>query len=341
MPPRQATPTILDVAAAAGVSVTTVSRVLNGKGDVAPATEARVRAVIDELGYESSLAARSLRSHHKHVIGLIVPDMDHSYGVATVKAAGHAINDTDFDLIAMTTGTRDLAERGRWQQQQVARLNGTVTDGVVVVVPGVAHFRTGYPLVTVDPYRGAEPGPSVSADNYGGARAAMRYLIGLGHRRIGHVCGYDFLESAALRTQGYRDGLAEAGIAADGALVLPGEFARAGGAAALERFLSLAEPPTAIFAANDDSALGVAAAARARGLSVPGDLSVVGFDDVPEAAMMHPALTTVDQDITAAIKTAFLMLIDLIDGKPLPQQRVIIPTNLIIRESCAPPAHSR
>lgn len=332
-----ATPTIRDVAALAGVSVTTVSRVLNAKGDVAPETAERVQRVIDELHYESSLAARSLRSRRKQVIGLIVPDMDHSYGVEIIRAAGRAIVGTSYDLIAMTTGTTDLAERARWQKQQVSRINGTVTDGVVVVVPGAPEFRTNHPLVVVDPYRAGHTYPSVVADNYGGALEAMRYLIGLGHRRIAHISGYDFLEASVERRRAYCDALAEAGIDVSDSLVRQSDFARPGGAAALRHFLSLDPPPTAIFAGNDECALGVIEEALRQGLKVPGDLSVVGFDNVFEAANAHPALTTVDQGLGETIRTAFAILIDLIDGKSLPETRVTLPARLIIRESCAPP----
>jgi LacI family transcriptional regulator len=337
LPRTRVTPTIREVARQAGVSVTTVSRVLNGKGDVAADTTARVQQVIEVLGYESSLAARSLRSHRKQVIGLVVPNMEHSYGIEVLRAAGHAIVETGFDLIAMTTGTTDLAARERWQQQQITRLNGTVTDGAVVVVPGAQSFRTDAPLIVIDPHAGDAAHPAVAADNYGGGLAAMRYLVGLGHRRIAHVSGLDALESAVQRRRAYHDGLAEAGIPYASELVQPGDYERAGGAEAMRRLLGLDEPPTAVFAANDESALGVIDAARAAGLALPGDLSVVGFDNVPESAVASPPLTTVDQGIGEAVRRAFAMLIDLIEGKPLSQPHVTVPARLIVRASCAPP----
>lgn len=336
---KNSTPTIRDVAAAAGVSVTTVSRVLNEKGDVSAETVLRVQEVIDGLGFEVSMAARSLRSHRKQVIGLIVPDMDHTYAVEVIKAAGRAITDTNYDLVAMATGSTSLDDRSRWEQQQVSRLNGVLTDGVVVVVPGGRAYRTNHPLVALDPALETGDYPSVIADNYAGGLAAMRYLIGLGHRRIGYVGGIMLRESAVQRKRAWCDALEAAGIPYDPELHQPGEFTRTSGVHALRHFLALADPPTAIFASNDETALGVMEEARARGLSIPHGLSIVGFDNVPESASTHPSLTTVDQGIEASVRTAFQMLIDLIDGKALAQQRITIPTRLIIRESCAPPAH--
>ena len=171
-------------------------RVLNNKADVALETSERVRQVIQELGYASSLAARSLRSRRSHVIGLIVPDMDHAYVVEIIRGISRAITGTHYELIALTTGSKSHDERGRWEQQQVLRLNGTLTDGVIVVAPDAREFRTDFPLVAVDPYWRAAAYPAVIADNRAGAMAAVNYLHGLGHRRIGFIRGNDYLQSA-------------------------------------------------------------------------------------------------------------------------------------------------
>lgn len=332
-----ATPTIRDVAALAGVSITTVSRVLNGRQDVAEETAQRVQNAIDALHFETNFAARSMRSRRKQVIGLIVPDMNNTYGVEIVKAAGHAIAATEYDLIAMTTGTTDLHQRDAWQQQQITRVNGTVTDGVVVVVPGRAEYRTVYPLVVVDPYLGSDAHPAVRSDNFGGALEAMRYLIGLGHRRIGHIIGYDFIEATGERLRAYQCALSEADIPFDERLVQKGAFDFKSGVAAMRDFASMANPPSAIFAGNDDSALGVMVEARALGYSIPDDLSLVGFDNVSAAATSHPGLTTVDQGLYEMIRVAFAMLIDLASGRTPAERTVTVVTRLIVRESCAAP----
>ena len=337
MPRTRSAPTIHDVAAAAAVSVSTVSRVLNGKDDVAAETAARVRDVIESLGYESSMAARGMRSSRTQVIGLIMPDMDHSYGVEIIKAASRVITGTAYDLIAMTCGSKNHAERGLWQQQRVRRLNGTITDGVIIVVPDVLTFDTDYPLVAIDRMVDDATYASVSSDNVGGAQALMEYLLGLGHTRIGYIDGLEYLESAARRRSGYVAALQAAGLQVDPALMQPGTFTRAAGWAAMRHFAALPEPPTAIFACNDDTALGVIEEASALGLRVPEDLSVVGYDNVPEGAVARPALTTIDQGIEPMVQTAIQMLLAMIAGREVPDTKVVLPSRLIVRDSCAPP----
>jgi LacI family transcriptional regulator len=327
-------PTIADVAAAANVSVPTVSRVLNERYGVAPATAERVRQVIKDLGYESNLAARSMRGSQTSVIGLIVPDMDHSYAIEVIKGVSRAVTGTEYDLIAMTTGRKDWQEQGRWEQQQVRRVNGSIVDGIILVAPSTDGFRSDYPLVAVDPYRHSDALPAVIAANREGALSAMRYLMDLGHRRIGHVRGLPYLQSTERRQQGYEDALGGLAIALDMDLIVECDFTRAGGLAAGRRLLSLPAPPTAIFAANDDSAFGVMDAAREAGLVIPRDLSVVGFDNVPDSITSDPALTTVDQAIKVMGEAAAKMLIQLMEGETLSSQLAKIPTQLVIRDSC-------
>jgi DNA-binding LacI/PurR family transcriptional regulator len=177
----------------------------------------------------------------------------------------------------------------------------------------------------------------VIADNCAGTMAAVNYLHGLGHRRIGFICGNDYLQSAADRRQGYEEALTELGVSIDPGLIAPGDFTRQGGQDAAAQLLRLVDRPTAIFAANDDSAFGVMEAARLAGLEVPQDLSVVGFDNVPEAASCQPALTTVDQEIGLIGQLAVRMVIDLIDGRSLAQSVALVPTRLIERSSCTVP----
>jgi len=162
----------------------------------------------------------------------------------------------------------------------------------------------------------------------------MEYLIGLGHRRIGFIGGRPELQSAVQRLQGYKDGLSEAGISLDPELIRAGDYSEEGGFACAQRLLSLSDPPTAIFAANDQSAIGVIRAAREAGLDVPSDLSVVGFDNIPEAAYINSGLTTVDQFIDKMGYVATEMLIDLVQGKSLESSLYEMPTQLIVRDSC-------
>ena len=182
-------PTIRDVARAAGVSVSTVSRVLNDKDDVAPDTNRRIRDVIADLGYTSSLAARSMRSHQTGVIGVVVPDLEDPFSIQIVKGIHHAIVDLHYDLIAYTSGSIKQHSRAQGEQRYVSLLNGSITDGIIVVTPAATRFSTSAPLVAIDPNNECPDCLTVIATNYAGATDAMDYLIGLGHRRIGFIGG--------------------------------------------------------------------------------------------------------------------------------------------------------
>jgi LacI family transcriptional regulator len=330
----RATITIRDVAEAAGVSVSTVSRVLNDKDDVAPETYEKVQDVIQEMGYTSSLAARSMRSRRTNVMGLIVPDVADSFSIQVMKGVNQAVFELDYDLIIYTSGSikkRSAAERERYF---VSLLNGSVTDGVIIVTPAATSFSTAAPVVTIDPNNECPDCLMISATNHAGAMAAMEYLLGLGHRRIGFIGGRPDLQCAQRRLQGFQDALRQAGIALDPALIAAGDFTAETGQECARQLLSLPEPPTAIFAANDQSAIGAIKAARNVGLRVPDDLSVIGFDNIPEAAYFDPALTTIDQFMERMGYTATEMLIDLVQGRPLERELHKIPTQLIVRDSC-------
>jgi LacI family transcriptional regulator len=326
--------TIRDVAQAAGVSISTVSRVLNDKDDVASETYEKVQAVIQELGYTSSLAARSMRSRRTNVIGLIVPDVEDSFSIQVMKGVNRAMFELDYDLLIYTSGSvkkRSAADRER---HFVSLLNGSITDGIIIVTPAATSFSTAAPVVAVDPNKQSPDCPAITAANHEGTAAAMQYLIGLGHKRIGFIGGRTDLQCAHQRFQGYTDSLERAGLISDPDLIAVGDFSAETGRDCARRLLSLSQPPTAIFAANDQSAIGTIEAARDMGLRVPEDLSVVGFDNIPEAAYLHPGLTTVDQFIDRMGYAATEMLIRLIEGESLDNHLYDLPTELVVRDSC-------
>ena len=326
--------TIQDVAAATGVSVSTVSRVLNNKGDVSPETHERVQAVIAELGYASSLAARSMRSLRKNVIGLIMPDAGEPFPIEVMKGVNRTIAALDYDLLIYTCGDGRKHFTADRERKFVSLLNNSITDGVIVVTPEATHFNTNAPLVAVDPHYEINEYPSVISTNWEGAMEAMRYLINLGHRRIAFISGRYDLQSAISRLRGYQDGLTQAGIPIDPNMIMQGDFTADSGFKCAAQLLNLPEPPTAIFAANDEMALGVYQAARDAGFSIPEDLSVVGFDNIPEAAQCEPGLTTIHQPMQEMGKIAVQMLLKLIEGEPLEEGIVKTSTCLIIRDSC-------
>jgi LacI family transcriptional regulator len=324
--------TIQDVAKAAGVSVSTVSRVLNAKVDVASDTQDRVLMVIDELGYTTNLAARSMRSLRKNLIGLVVPDIGFPYSIEVMKGINQAIAESSFDLLVFTTGDVKKSGTALHEQHYVSLLNNSITDGVIIVASAAADFITDAPIVSVDPHVINPNYPSVQGTNYQGALDATNYLISLGHRRIGFICGRPEIGSAGRRLKGYRDAISNAGFEVDEALIVPGDFTTPTGHERALTLLSLDNPPTAIFAANDQSALGVYQAAEERGLRIPEDLSVVGFDNISEAKYL--GLTTIDQFLADMGYVAIQMLIKLINNEPLDEQIHKMPTKLVERSSC-------
>ena len=335
MKSKKGTVTILDVAKNAGVSVSTVSRVLNDKDDVSPETYEKVKQVIEEMGYTSSLAARSMRSRKKHLIGLVVPDIGFPYSIEVMKGINRAIAESAYDLLLYTTGDVKKIAAAQHEQHYVSLLNKSITDGLIIVASAAADFRTDAPLVAVDPHIPSPNYPAIHATNYQGALEAMNYLLNLGHHRIGFIGGRPELESAKRRLRGYKESLQQAGIELDPALITTGDFTSVSGFECTKYLLSLPHPPTAIFAANDQSAIGLYQAADELGIRIPEDLSVVGFDNITEAQFM--GLTTVDQFLAEMGYIATQMLINLIEDRPLDDYVYKMPTRLVIRESSQAP----
>jgi LacI family transcriptional regulator len=328
--------TIGDVAAAAGVSVATVSKVLNDRYGVAEDTSARVRAVIDDLGYESSLVAQSLRSRRTNVIGVLVADIE-PFSAELLKGVARAMRGTGYDLVVFS-GCGRSEDRVGWEHRYLSRVNGSLTDGTILVTPNSTDVIQTAPVVAVDHNTGSSSLPAVDSDNLSGAVAATEHLIGLGHRRIGFLAGRPDLESAALRERGYREALEAAGIPVDANLIRVGEYNPESSEGPARELLELDVRPTAIFAANDVSAIQTIHVARSLGLAVPDDLSVIGFDNVPESALSDPPLTTIDQAIQAMGSQAVRLLLGLIDDPSQPPAQITLPTRLVVRGSCGAPA---
>jgi LacI family transcriptional regulator len=336
MVPEQRRVTIGDVAAAAGVSVATVSKVINGRYGVAAQTLARVQAVIDELGYESSIVAQSLRSHRTNVIGIVVADIE-PFSAELLKGAARAVRGSGYELVVYSGGGLGRAQAG-WERRYLSRVSGTLTDGTVLVTPTVVDVVNSAPVVAVDPHTGPSTLPTVASDNLKGAITATEHLIGLGHRRIGFLAGRPDLESARLREQGFRQAMAAAGLPAVPELVRIGGYDQESAEEPVRQMLALPADrrPTAVFAANDVSALETMRVAAELGLRIPDELSVIGFDNIPESALIQPGLTTIEQPIQQMGYEAVRILIGLIDGTAAPGDdvRLTLPTALVVRQSC-------
>ena len=325
--------TIQDVAKAAGVSVSTVSRVINGKVDVAQATRERVLSVIEDLGYTSNLAARSMRSQKNNLIGLVVPDIGFPYSIEIMKGINRAIAESPYDLLVYTSGKGKIGEANH-EQQFATLLNNSITDGAIIVASAAPRLVTSRPVVAVDPHTIDPDYPYVQGSNYLGALEIMEYLIGLGHRRIAFIGGSPEISIAGRRQMGYQDALKNAGLEVDDTLILPGDFTSRSGYEGTMKLLQLDSPPTAIFAANDQTALGVLEAAAELDLTIPDDLSVTGFDNITEAR--YVGLTTIDQSLSEMGYIATQMLIRMIEDQPVESPIYKMPTKLVIRNSCKP-----
>jgi LacI family transcriptional regulator len=321
-----------DVARTAGVSVATVSKVVNGRWGVAQATVDRVQQVIDQMGYEASLGAQSLRSSRTNVLGILVAEFE-PFSTELLKGASSVVAQTEYELLAYAAGSR--GSMVGWERRSLARLSGTLIDGAILVTPTVVEAKHGVHVVAIDPHTGPTGMPTVDSDNFAGAILATEHLLGLGHRRIGFIGGRADLESARLREVGFRKAMAEARVAVDESLVRVGDFRIETAEGAAHQLLNRPDRPTAVFAANDLSAIATMTAARGLGLTLPEDLSVIGFDNVPESALASPPLTTIMQPLQQMGAEALLLLVDLIAGVER-DPHVRLPTELVVRSSCRP-----
>ena len=326
--------TLAAIAAEAGVSLPTVSKVVNGRPDVAPATRARVEQLLDQHQY----ARNGLRRHRRSgLIDLVLAGLDSPWAVEILRGVEEWGSQHE-TAVAVSSVRHGDARPASW----TSALASHHTDGVILVTTRLTDAQlvqlrsAGIPLVVIDPANTPPPEiPSVGATNWQGGLAATEHLLGLGHRRIGAITGpIDYLCSLA-RLDGYRSALERAGAQFDPALVRYGDFHHEGGFARAVELLDLPEPPTAIFAGSDQQAFGVYEAARQHGLLIPEDLSVVGFDELPVARWASPPLTTVRQPLAEMGSVAAQMLGELIEGVPLRSTRVELSTELIVRESTA------
>ncbi len=332
--------TISEIAREAGVSVPTVSRVVNGRSDVSPATRARVEDLLHRHGYRRRPGTPATRAA---LLDLVFNDLDSPWAVEIIRGVEEVAHEQGVGTVVSAIHDRAGAAR-RW----MTNLRARASDGVILVTsvlePGLHDElrRLGVPLVVIDPAGSpATQAPTVGATNWAGGMAATEHLIGLGHRRIGFIEGPRRLLCSRARLDGYRAALDGAGVAVDDELVVPGDFYHESGFTAMNRLLELAEPPTAVFAASDQMALGAIEALRQRGLRVPEDMSVVGFDDLPEVRWSSPPLTTVRQPLSDMGKLAARAVLDLARSVAPASPRVELATELVIRASTARPSTIR
>jgi LacI family transcriptional regulator len=334
---RSANVTIFDVAREAGVSYSTVSRVINNYEFVKPDTQEKVRAAMEKLGYVANLKARSLAGGRSQVIGLLVFDFENSYQIGIIKGIDDEASALGYDLMLATT-------HGRKERSYITQLTNGLVEGLLILVPRSLDAyvedlqKQNFPYVLIDHQGISAQDNTVNAANYQGAYDATKYLIDLGHRRIGMIAGpLDNIDSASDRLKGYEAAIADFEISAAEELVCSGDYFEQIGADCMNNLLALSRPPTAVFCSSDLLAIGAMKAISDRNLRVPEDISIVGFDDVPEASYTTPGLTTVKQPLNEIGRVATRVLRDAIESHEFMPQQIVLTTQLVERKSCTAP----
>lgn len=337
------TTTLREIALRTGVSVSTVSRVLNGHSGVSVEVRERVMALANELEYTPNAAARTLVLRRSHLLSVVIRtgddrEFEHPYYQVVLDGIKRQATKRGYDLYILSHAGESYGEDSDYF---VARARRHQVDGAVVM--GIREkdveelMRLRIPVMTIDfePSGRLEQSIGVvQSDNYSGGELAASHLISLGRRRIAHIGAMFHTAPGMKRLAGYRNALSQASLPFREEYVIEGDFTHQAGYDAMQRLLILREPPDAVFAASDMSALGAMRAAHDRGVRIPDDIAIVGYDDISFAALSVPSLTTVRQPKDELGEAACGALIDLIEGRISSPPRLTLPVTLVVRESC-------
>jgi LacI family transcriptional regulator len=328
--------TIHDVARAARVSIATVSRVLNDNPRVSDRTRRRVWAAADRLDYTPNSAARALTTRRTRTLGVLLPDLYGEFFSEVIRGVDRAARDAGFQVLISSShaNTEEALSAGRAMRGRI--------DGLIVMAPdsasveAIRRLARGTPVVVINPRRRIEGCRAVSIANFEGAYAVVKHLVGLGHRSIATVCGPRRNVDAEERLRGFRRALRSSGLDPAAALVVRGDFTESSGHRAAEAILASDPRPTAVFAANDSMAIGLLSALADRGVRVPGDLAVAGFDDIAIARYLSPPLTTARVDASELGARAVRRLVE---GEAFGEEDrtgrpEVLPAPLVVRRSC-------
>jgi LacI family repressor for deo operon, udp, cdd, tsx, nupC, and nupG len=325
---------IKDVAKLAGVSTATVSRVLANNYPVANKTKNRVLEAVQSLNYEPNRMARNLRKRETKTVIVLLPDLKNPFFSEVIRGMEDVAAREGYHLFLGNTNNDVERER-----EYIKMLNEQMADGLILTTARIGkddilQLSEKKPLVLACEYLEGTDIPCVSIDNIGSARRATNHLISLGHKRIAHLSGPINVVLCRDRMNGYLQALHSKGIPVDESLMEAGDFSIDSGYLLTRKLLSLERRPTAIFAANDEMAIGAIKAVKEAKLSVPEDVAIVGFDNIPISTIIEPALTTISQPKYIIGKTAMEMVLNLIKKVPIPRHQMVLPEELIIRESC-------
>lgn len=329
-----------DIARKAGVSRSTVSRVINNDPYVSERTRKHVQNVIDEERFQPNHAARALVKRRADIIGVVIPNnvnvffTDNSYWPMVLQGIGEATHELNYGMLLW------IGQTGEDSEHFIRKITGSrMMDGLIIASLTTDHplfchlLELNFPIVMIDRPLGLEDQLSyVTVDNVHGAETAVRHLISLGRRRIGHITGHLRIADGQERLKGYKNALQKAGIPIDPDLIVEGQFSHEQGYIGMKQLLR--HKPDAVFAPGDTAAIGAIQAIREAGLRVPEDVAVIGFDDLDVATRVSPQLTTIRQPVQQKGAYATRLLIDLIEEKNDAPQHIVLPTELVIRQSC-------
>lgn len=328
-----------EVAAMAGVAPITASRAIRGEGYVSEEARARIMDAAAKLNYAPDMVARRMRGEKSRLIGIFVNNFGSLVLHEITREISHAARARGYDILLFNAERFDLPDRAGTRDMLANLCAGlilpmpNVEDGYLAVLE-----KRQVPCVFVNFDARDMALPVVGIQNRDGARLAVEHLLSLGHRRIAFIAGSHQTGQSAERQAAYVQALEDAGIEVDPALIVSGLFRQTGGFAATEALLALPQPPTAIFAANDEMAFGAIDAIHSKGLRVPEDISVVGFDDIGTSSHIHPPLTTMRQPLAELSASAVGELMALIEGHGAEARKLTLPLQLIVRQSTGPVA---
>jgi|DewCreStandDraft_1066081.scaffolds.fasta_scaffold00173_55 LacI family transcriptional regulator len=332
---RGRAPRLEDVAREAGVSVSTASRALNGNPTVHPLLRQHVIAAARRVGYQPNALARGLRTHRTQTVGIVIPTIVNPHFTEAVQAAQDTLAVAGYATLVSNAARDPEAERRDLEVLCAGRVDGLVLAPTQVAAEQLAALiPAGLPVVLMDRRVPGAPWDWVAVDVQAGAYAAVAHLAARGRRRIGFIAGPPGISTADDKLAGYQQALQAYGLPDDPALVAPGDYTEAGGRAATADLLTRRPPPDALIAANNLSALGMVLEVRRRGLRIPDDLALVGFDDTAWTALMQPGLTVVAQPVAVLGATAAKLLLARLGGQAPPEPRhEMLPATLVVRGS--------
>ncbi len=326
--------TMKDIAKAVGVHPSTVSRVINGNPNISEKTAKKVFSTIEDLNYTPNALARSLKTKKIETLGMLIPDIANPFFAGLARGVEDTANQYGYNVILCNTDDQFEKEKTYLRLLEERRVDGLILATAKIRDKSIIELeKSRFPYILLSRNIRDLQENSISIDDIAGGYLATKYLIGLGHRNIGHIGGPYNTMAALDRIKGYKKALLQYGIPFNRCYIGEGDFKIKGGYQVMNQFLKLQNPPTAVFTANDLLAVGAIEAIREHGYNVPDDISIIGFDDIRLASFLSPPLTTIRQPMLEMGSLAIIKLMERIEHQRV-HQNILIKPELIVRKSC-------